>query len=170
MKPGTLTLLSFNLPTLKILRELSDDEMSELKDNIEQNGVKEDITVDPEGNVIDGAHRLIAAAECGITRFPVIIESRLTTEQKVQLALDLNPHRLTIKKGRKCGVNGRTIRSNPKWPTVAIGVCLPVDHQTAAAINRQLGKSETLILTKHRCDKKGRKRYPSFFIVGWPPE
>lgn len=74
------------------LRDLSETEAQELRDDIKGRGVIVPVIVDEARAVIDGQHRLAYAAELGVeARFE--IRPGLTEEQKEALAWDLNAKR-----------------------------------------------------------------------------
>jgi len=50
----------------QVMPDLSDDDHQRLKDDIEAHGLEYPILVDPDGNIIDGHHRVRACEELGI--------------------------------------------------------------------------------------------------------
>lgn len=50
----------------QVMPDLPDDEYERLKDDIEENGLEYPILIDPDGNVVDGHHRMRACEELGI--------------------------------------------------------------------------------------------------------
>lgn len=80
----------------QVLPELAAEEYRALKQDIEQNGIIVPITVDDDGNVIDGHHRLRAARELGIDEPPMQVRDDLDDEAKRSLAYRLNMQRRQV--------------------------------------------------------------------------
>jgi hypothetical protein len=93
--PKTVTVgtRTFTLPFADLLPELSEREMTDLREGIRCNGVITPIIVDEHDGVIDGAHRVTIAAEVGRTNVPVAVRTGLTHAQKTVLAIKLNSDR-----------------------------------------------------------------------------
>ena len=75
------------------LPALTYEEFEQLCNDIALRGVLVSIIIDEYNNVIDGVHRLKAAAKQGYKDIPFQIRPGLTEEEKMQLARDLNLHR-----------------------------------------------------------------------------
>src|SRR4051812_12675928 len=73
-----------------LLRPQTDEEYADLAADVKAHGVQPPVLVDEHGGVLDGWHRLQAAAEDGLTGVPVAALTGLTDDQKWQRALALN--------------------------------------------------------------------------------
>jgi ParB-like chromosome segregation protein Spo0J len=73
----------------QVLPPLDPDEYAALRDSIEKNGVLVPITVDEDGNVIDGHHRLTLANLLG-KDCPRIVKSGLSEQDKRNVARSMN--------------------------------------------------------------------------------
>jgi len=80
----------------QVMPELSAEEYRALKEDIKENGILVPITVDEDGKIIDGHHRLKAAEELGIDSPPVQVRSDLSREEKRSMAWKLNMQRRHI--------------------------------------------------------------------------
>jgi len=80
----------------QVMPELSAEEYRALKEDIKENGILVPITVDEDGKIIDGHHRLKAAQELGIDSPPVQVRSDLSREEKRSMAWKLNMQRRHI--------------------------------------------------------------------------
>lgn len=84
-----------------IVRPLNKDEFESLKKSIKIHGVRVPIEYDENGAVLDGYHRLRACQELGIKKWPSLIRTGLSEEQKVKLARTLNYNRRHLTKEEK---------------------------------------------------------------------
>jgi len=85
----------------QVLPELAAEEYRALKQDIDENGIIVPISVDDEGNVIDGHHRLRAARELGIANPPMEVKEGLDHSEKRSLAYRLNMQRRQINRQTK---------------------------------------------------------------------
>jgi ParB-like chromosome segregation protein Spo0J len=76
-------------PAADIFRTLSDADYAELRHDIELHGILEPIWVDPQGQVLDGRHRLRAAHELGITCSTLVYDG----PDPIGFVFSLNFHR-----------------------------------------------------------------------------
>ena len=81
---------TFSFAYSNLLPPLSDPEYYDLRDDIADRGVQVAVITDEYGNVIEGKHRMLAAAETGRTDVPTEVKAGMTDHEKKQLALDLN--------------------------------------------------------------------------------
>jgi len=77
----------------QVMPELDAEEYRALKADIEENGIIVPITVDGEGQIIDGHHRYKAAQELGIDNPPMQVRDDLNGDAKRSLAWRLNMQR-----------------------------------------------------------------------------
>lgn len=82
----------------QVMRDLTIEEYSDLRDSIIKSGVLVPIVFDENGNIIDGHHRKKICDELHITNVPKQIIANLTENEKLKLARELNEARrqLTI--------------------------------------------------------------------------
>lgn len=84
----------------QVMPELSENEYESLKKDIEENGVKVPITIDEEGYIIDGYHRVRACDELDVEP-PKKVVANLDEPEKVSLSWKLNMQRRHLDKGSK---------------------------------------------------------------------
>jgi len=77
----------------QVLPELDAEEYRALKEDIRENGIIVPITVDADGQIIDGHHRYKAAQELGIDDPPMQVRDDLDGDAKRSLAWRLNMQR-----------------------------------------------------------------------------
>jgi len=77
----------------QVLPELDAEEYRALKEDIRENGIIVPITVDGDGQIIDGHHRFKAARELGIENPPMQVRDDLDGDAKRSLAWRLNMQR-----------------------------------------------------------------------------
>src|SRR4030042_2311664 len=90
--------MDYQTPYKNIVPPMTDEEYSELRDDIDRNGILIPVILDDSGNVIDGHHRIRIAEELQITRFPIEIRPGLSNEEKQDMAWNLNAHRRQMSK------------------------------------------------------------------------
>ena len=75
----------------RAVRPLTDREYADLRESIlAKRRIEVPVIVDPKGNVVDGKHRLIIAAELGLEEVPIIVLEGERPEVLHRLAEDLN--------------------------------------------------------------------------------
>lgn len=79
-------------PYALLMPPLSDEEYRVLKASIAAMGIKTPVELDEDKKILDGIHRCKIATELGID-VPVNVNSGLTDDQKLELALGLNLYR-----------------------------------------------------------------------------
>src|SRR5262245_51092251 len=95
MKTISFNDMTYTCPHADLLRSLTVEERADLLDDVRRRGIVVPVVVDEDNAVIDGQNRLEIAAELrlGAEKVPTKVMTGLTSEQKRQLALDLNLHR-----------------------------------------------------------------------------
>ena len=78
------------LAAYQILPPLTADEYAALKADIAAHGVLVPVELDEAGQVLDGHHRLRAAAELGLAEVPTVVRTGLSEDAKREHALRLN--------------------------------------------------------------------------------
>lgn len=75
----------------RAVRPLNDREYADLRESIlAQRRIEVPVIIDPQGNVVDGKHRLIIAAELGLEDVPVVVLEGESPHVLHRLAEDLN--------------------------------------------------------------------------------
>jgi hypothetical protein len=83
----------YTLSYAHLYRPLERAEYARLRRSIMRWGVIENIVVDENNNVFDGAHRLMIASELGHDHVPCVVRRNLSDKQKIELASTLNEDR-----------------------------------------------------------------------------
>ena len=152
---------TFRLIFHDLYRPLTEGEYAGLKDSIERHGIRQDITVVSHGNlvfdVIDGAHRLKAAAELGykLERIPKK-ETIGTPDELRDLAETLNEDRrqLTVEERRERALKLRQQGQSYRQ----IGEALGVSQETARADIKGTVNDLTVDLPPTIKGKDGKER------------
>lgn len=84
-----------------VIRPLSKDEYESLKQSIKSHGVNVPVEYDEEGAVLDGYHRVKICHELNIKKWPSLIRTGLSEEQKIKLARTLNYNRRHLTRDEK---------------------------------------------------------------------
>jgi len=155
---------TFRLIFHDLYRPLTDGEYAGLKDSIERHGIRQDITVVSHGNlvfdVIDGAHRLKAAAELGykLERIPKK-ETIGTPDELRDLAETLNEDRrqLTVEERRERALKLRQQGQSYRQ----IGEALGVDPMTARKDVKKAEEKGVDTSTPATVTGKDGKAYPA---------
>jgi len=83
----------------RTIRPLTDQEYDSLRESIREKGrIESPVLTDPDGNVVDGKHRLMIADELGLSDVPIVVISNYTREDLQRLAVDLNACRRHLTK------------------------------------------------------------------------
>ncbi len=153
----TIGEIEFKLLCSGILPRLGEAENERLNESIAETGVQVPILVDEDYNVIDGEHRLRAAAKNNAKSIPFDVRPGLTDEEKMQLMLDLNLNRRHLSAKQldqlivKFRSEGRSLRQ--------IGENLGISYST---VRRKLESSsvssETVELPEKIIGKDNKKR------------
>lgn len=96
----------FTLPFHDLLPVLPDDELKELKRDVEAKGITYDIVVDEGDRVLDGHHRLRLARELGLPpdEVPIKVVEVIDDEEARARALALNMKRRQLTHEQRCKV------------------------------------------------------------------
>ncbi|XGI84705.1 DNA methyltransferase (plasmid) [Halorutilales archaeon Cl-col2-1] len=89
------------LDKYQVMPDLSNEEYAALKRDIRENGVRTDIDVDENNNVIDGHHRVRACRELSIEKIEARVHVGLSSKEKQDLAWRLNMQRRHLEQGQK---------------------------------------------------------------------
>jgi ParB-like chromosome segregation protein Spo0J len=120
----------------QIFPPASADEIEALREDIRANGVKDPVSVDQDGRILDGHTRVAIAESLGID-YPRQVYEVGSDEEARDLAFSLNLRRnLTLSQKRTLAIN--EINGRPGDSDRAIGRRVGLDHKTIAAIRHAL--------------------------------
>lgn len=128
MAPITIGSRTFKTPYRDELPALSDDEYNALERDIAVRGVIVPVVVDDADNIIDGHHRVMIAAELGLSDLPVEVRGGLSDEEKEDLAYSLNATRRQLTQREKHD-QARKLHAKD-WSLRRIARVLAVSHET----------------------------------------
>jgi ParB-like chromosome segregation protein Spo0J len=120
MKTLTIDKVTYTCPFSDLMPPLTAEERTELKADIEKNGVLCDVIVTDENEVIDGHHRLALAIELGLTAAPMKVVTGLTADEKQRRAENLNLHRRHLAQEQKQAIIVRQLQADPSRSNNAI--------------------------------------------------
>lgn len=124
----------------QLLPPLSTDDYAALLDSIRENGILVPVELDQDGNVIDGHHRLRAAAELGITDVPTVVREYADDEARRRRARVLNLARRHLTREQRRQLIAKELAADPSRSDREIGRLLGVDHKTVGSTRRQGGE------------------------------
>jgi len=122
----------------QVMPPLSPQDQRRLRDSIELHGVLEPVILDDDGQVIDGHHRLLIAAELGRecpTR-PRVEAERVLDPLDLAVELNLNRRHLTIEQKRE--VIKDVLKRHPERSDREVARQTEVAHTTVARIRDDL--------------------------------
>lgn len=120
-----------------LTRKASDQEYQSVKNSIAKFGPVQRVIVDEAGNVISGNLRKRACSELGV-QYPTEVIAGLTTDQKEQLAFELDYCRKHLSFQDKRNAAEFSLRSSPRKTNRAIGRSCGLDHKTVGDIRSDL--------------------------------
>ena len=121
----------------QVMPELDKEEFAALLEDIRVRGVLVPVLRDERGRLVDGHHRVRAAAELGIEAPAEFIVGK-TDEELRDLAFGLNLNRRHLTRTQKRELIAREISARPGDSDRAIGRRLGCDHKTVGAVRREL--------------------------------
>ena len=148
--------IGFRLPYSYLLPPVGAVKFEELCDDIAARGILVRIIVDEGYNVLDGEHRLRAAAKNKLTTIPLDMRPGLTEQEKIQLALDLNLHRRHLSPEQmkdlmvRLRQEGRSLRQ--------IGEKLGVSHRTVQRKLAATGSEDTVAMPETTIGRDNKRR------------
>lgn len=140
-------------PAAELFPMMSEPELEELAANIAKNGLREGLTVDLDGVLLDGRNRLEACGRAGVKPHTIIYKDddpvefiisknihrrHLTTSQRAVLALEILPHyeaqaaQRVRDGGRRGGLSAGSLSSNEDRLRAA--PCRPAVRDAAKAV------------------------------------
>ena len=118
--------------------ELTPDEYSELKADIQERGVMVPIEFDEAGNILDGYHRFKICQELGIKDYPKVIRAGMSESEKLTHARKLNIARRHLTSEQKRGLIREQLKETPEKSDRQIAQDLGVHHSTVTARRKEL--------------------------------
>jgi ParB-like chromosome segregation protein Spo0J len=121
----------------QVLDPLTDEEYEDLRADIAEHGVMVPVTVDENGDILDGHHRMRAAAEAG-KECPAHVVTGLTEDEKVDRAFSLNLKRRHMNNVQKRDAIGRYLRRRPEASDRLAAEVIGVTDKTVATVRKGL--------------------------------
>ena len=154
-----------NAPKYQVMRDLTQGEYDELKQSIIENGVLVPVITDERGHIIDGHHRKKICDELGITNYPRSIKMRLTEEDKIAMARNLNEHRRQLtpeeinqKIEQRSEEVRRLLKENPEISDRQIAKQVGVSNSTVSLMRKEMVKSGDVCESHTSIDTLGREQ------------
>lgn len=142
----------------QVMPNLTDDEYTELKNDIAERGVMVPIEFDEHGNVLDGHHRLKVCEELGIKDYPKVIRAGMTEEEKRTHARKLNMARRQLNQEQRRALIQAQLKETPEKSDRQIAEGLGVTNKTVAAQRRVLESTEEIPQLKTNIGADGKER------------
>ncbi len=142
----------------QVMPELTAEEYSDLKADIQQRGVMIPIEFDEFGQVLDGHHRLKICQELGIKNYPKVIRAGMSEGEKLTHARKLNIARRHLTSEQKRGLIREQLIETPGKSDRQIAQALGVSHPTVAAQRRELEESGDVEKFTTSTDTLGREQ------------
>lgn len=158
-----LTKQEFDFP------EATPEEYEAIKASIARYGVHQPVVVDEQGDLIAGRLRKRACDELGIIACPTISIGNLTTEQKRQLAFELDYCRKHVTRDSKKSVARLLLTQAPSTSDRDVGRASGLDHKTAGVIRREMEAGGEIPQLEVRQGKDG-KRYKIPMVIASTPK
>jgi hypothetical protein len=161
---------AYSCPYRDVLPALTQDERSQLRADIEKNGVLVPIVITDQAEILDGHNRLEIAVELGLPTVPFEIVAGLTPDEKRVRAEDLNLLRRHLTPEQRRAVIDRRLKADPAQSDSSIAASLGVSDKTVGARRKRLeSTSEIPMLTSVRGrDGKTHPRHRSRPITPTP--
>jgi hypothetical protein len=139
----------------QLLPALDAEQYDALRADIRAHGIRVPVDVDENGQVLDGHHRSLIAAELGID-CPRRIVADLTEAEKVAHAIAVNAHRRHLTREQKRDLLAASIKAEPEASDREHARRVGTSHPTAADVRRELVDSGDVEELSTRRDAAGR--------------
>ena len=153
--------VTYTCPFSELMPPLTAEVRTELKADIEMNGILYDVVVTDQNEVIDGHHRLAIAAELELTAVPMKVVTGLTADEKQRRAEDLNLHRRHLTQEQKRAIIDRRLRADPSVSNNTIASSVGADGKTVAAQRKKLESTSEIPKLAATRGKDGKTRKAS---------
>lgn len=141
----------------QLLPALDAEQYDALRADIKAHGIRVPVDADENGQVLDGHHRSLIAAELGID-CPRRTVAGLTEAEKVAHAIAVNAHRRHLTQEQKRALLAESIKSEPEASDREHARRVGADHKTAGAVRSGLeGRGEVPHVAERR-DSVGRQQ------------
>ena len=117
----------------QVMPGLTADEYADLRDDIAANGVRVPVDVDENGQVLDGHHRALIAAELGI-ECPRRVLGGLSEDEKIAHAYAVNIQRRSLTRDQKRALVAASLSRDPHLSDRQHAQRTGVDHKTVGAV------------------------------------
>ena len=141
----------------QLLPGLSPEEYDALRSDISAHGIRVPVDVDENGQVLDGHHRSLIAAELGID-CPRRVLADLTEPEKVAHAIAVNVHRRSLSREQRRELLAASIKAEPEASDREHARRTGSSHPTAADVRRELVESGDVEELSTRTDSAGRQQ------------
>ena len=142
----------------QVMPELTEEEYTELKNDIAQRGVMIPIEYDEAGHVLDGHHRLKACSELGIKDFPKVIRAGMTESEKLIHARRLNLARRHLTGDQKQKLIRDQLKATPELSDRQIAKGLGVSHPTVSVQRKAMEENGDVEKFTTSIDTLGREQ------------
>lgn len=141
----------------QVMPGLTAEEYASLREDIALHGVRVPVDVDENGQVLDGHHRSLIAAELGLDCPRRVIEG-LTEAEKVAHALAVNVHRRNLTREQRRELIAASLRAEPEASDVEHARRTGVSDKTVADQRRQMEGRSEIPNVESRTDTRGRQQ------------
>jgi hypothetical protein len=141
----------------QLLPGLTAEEYAALRADIAANGVRVPVDVDENGQVLDGHHRSLIAAELGID-CPRRTLTGLTEAQKVAHAIAVNVHRRTLTQQQKRELLAESIKAEPEASDREHARRVGTSPTTASTVRSEMEQRGDVSNLDTRRDSSGRQQ------------
>lgn len=141
----------------QVLPGLLPDEYAALRADIGAHGVRVPVDIDENGQVLDGHHRSLIAAELGID-CPRRLVSGLSEAEKVAHAIAVNAHRRHLTQQQKRDLLAASIKAEPEASDREHARLVGTSKNTAASVRTELESTGQIDQLTDRRGADGRVR------------
>lgn len=141
----------------QLLPGLTPEEYGALRDDIVAHGIRVPVDVDENGQVLDGHHRSLIAAELGID-CPRRTVAGLSEAEKVAHALAVNVHRRSLTQQQKRELLAVSIKAEPEASDREHARRVGTSKNTAATVRDELESTGQIDQLPTRVGADGRSR------------
>lgn len=141
----------------QLLPALDAEQYDALRADIKAHGIRVPVDADENGQVLDGHHRSLIAAELGID-CPRRTVPGLTEAEKVAHAIAVNAHRRHLTQEQKRALLAESIKAEPDASDREHARRVGTHNETAAAVRARLVDSGDVTESVTRTDAAGRQQ------------
>ncbi|CVK18510.1 ParB/RepB/Spo0J family partition protein [Sporomusa sphaeroides] len=145
--------------TYQVMPDLSPDDYTELKVDIQKRGMMVPVEYDEDGNILDGHHRIKICTELGLKDWPRVVRVGMTEEQKREHARKLNMARRHLTREQRQELIRQQLLETPEKSDRQIAVSLGVDNSTVSRTRQRMEDQGQLLQCNTSTGADG-KTYP----------